>query len=169
MILDSFKNKLTFLFVIVAAMFWSQYTPEGPRPNKSFQAYKNIFNGSCDAKDCAARLQRDMKILGADNVMWIDAESNIQGKTTLEHLAKSIFDFHCGNVPGCGGEWWIQIRGTKNLDPKKPLPLHWDKDEIYNRKYGEYKGPYMTSVTYLNNGSLPTIALGELFLKIMIV
>ena len=126
-----------------------------------FRSFSNILNGVCDDAVCKENLQRDMVALGSDVVLWMDHADRGKETTTLEFLARSIFDFHCGDVPDCGGEWWVQYRPTKHLPAAgNDQPFHWDKDEVQNAKE-RYKGPYLTCVTYLNDATFPTLALGK--------
>lgn len=133
------------------------------RPDISFRSFSNVLAGVCDDKVCREKLERDAVALGADEVMWMDHAGRGKESTTLEYLARSIFEFHCGDIPDCGGEWWVQFRPTapKHLpDASKDLPFHWDKDEVENAQ-ANYKGPYLTCVTYLNDATFPTVALGN--------
>ena len=132
-------------------------------PDRSFRAYHDVLGEACD-NSCYAKLQEDIRVLGSDEVLWMDHSNRHRDTTMLESLARSIFEFHCGAVKGCGGEWWVQVRPAKAPtlpDPMAKLPFHFDKDEWADDHLDKYRGPYLTSVTYLNPGTLPTLALGK--------
>lgn len=94
---------------------------------------------------------------------WIDSRSEAAKrenyKTSIERLAYDIYNLHCGEIKGCGGEWWIQVRDDEIIE--QSVPLHWDKDERYMQERSVINTPYITSVTYLNDGAFPTFALGK--------
>ena len=132
--------------------------PAAPeRANLAFRSYLNILQ-DCNG-ECFQRIRQDALAVGSDETYWLDHGDEDKDDTLLEHLTRSIFKHHCGDVEGCGGEWWIQIRDTGTID-KERTPLHFDKDETLMQEENRYAGPFLTCVTYLNEPSFPTVALG---------
>ena len=149
--------------MVVLALLWRNFlspsTSAAPKNSDlSFRVYENVLE-SCD-DNCYDKILEDARKVGLDNTFWLDHEDKAEDSTLLEHLTRSIFEYHCGNVPGCGGEWWIQWRDTKSVDNTR-TPLHFDKDETLMKEENRYQGPFLTCVTYLNEPSFPTVALGE--------
>ena len=71
------------------------------------------------------------KVFTGEVTFWLPAE--MKPRTTLERLARQIFDFHTSSCAGkyntkkSGAEWWVQVReeGGKHEN----IGFHWDKDE----------------------------------------
>ncbi|CAM9948630.1 unnamed protein product [Discosporangium mesarthrocarpum] len=126
------------------------------------------------------KLMADCKL--ADSVstegdtFWLPAGA--QPKSSLEVIAKSIFDFHtkglvsrpegCTNEPtksyynveASGAEWWVQIREAGlggGGDEAGGLPFHWDKDEGMRRSADSFVFPSLSTVTYLTKHGAPTL------------
>ena len=149
--------------MVFLALLWKVFLsvnhPAAPEnSNLSFRVFEDVL-GSCDDA-CYEKILEDAREVGMDNTFWLDHEDKAEDSTLLEHLTRSIFEYHCGNVPGCGGEWWIQWRYTDRVN-KDRTPLHFDKDETLMQEENRYQGPFLTCVTYLNEPSFPTVALGK--------
>ncbi len=104
---------------------------------------------------------------------WVSASSH--PSTSLELLAKAIFDFHAKTLrqqdpPGTphgtsradgaesGAEWWVQRR-EEGHHANLGMPFHWDKDENKLEQEGVVLCPAVSTVTYLTDHGAPTVVL----------
>ena len=81
----------------------------------------------------AAALCRDCEEVYCGESFWIHAGA--RPRNSLERLALAVFRGHAGTSeaarsPGCGAEWWVQVRGGKGgaqLGTGEAIGMHWDK------------------------------------------
>lgn len=91
-------------------------------------------------------------------------------RCTLERLALSVLRFHSKRLAAVwngeaqhelpaaiGAEWWIQRRILDRDPGEGGIRLHWDCDEQWLR--WEHVPPILATVTYVTQGSAPTIVL----------
>ena len=94
---------------------------------------------------------------------WLPAD--MEPRTALESLAKSIFEHHTKNQsfdPETSGvEWWTQVRKEGGA-AGKGIGFHFDKDEQLHAAHPDlYVHPQLSCVTYLSDVGAPTMVVEQ--------
>ena len=155
--------------------------------NYNFFSCENSHLSSSQDENIVEQLKKDVDaIFDGCTTFWVPAR-NFEPRTTLERLAKQIFDFHTKglkdspnvNWDQSGAEYWTQKRDTSCCDVANRgrdnievvtgenvlqnddtvIRFHFDKDEdLVDQTDGDITvHPQISTVTYLTNGGSPTL------------
>ena len=161
--------------------------PEGV-PAPRYDACASL--GALILPSAAAGLSDDCHAVYTGESFWLP--SGVPPGCALERLAAAVYAGHAGAAvgPGCGAEWWVQIRGGAGQQQQQQqqeeeeeeeggsagevddapheaagrgdgVGFHWDKDEDLVDAQALIVTPHVSTVTYLTDHGAPTLALDK--------